>query len=241
MDRAAVDWARDLLVERGATDGDPEAVLFLLREHVASGDERVRHIVEQGLTTALFAVEGDADVCVQLRRIRMLAEAGVVSDDERLADAARQALPAAVDALEQYVRRTYEPGEGLVELPCDRQLRWAGALLDAFDLSGRLPYAMLADELLHYARRRWWRDAEGRFDSTFDANCRALGALCRLAALHGDAEYRAATTVPPNSACASDARLLAAQLAAIAREHPAYAATFGCAMLDWFALESNLQ
>jgi hypothetical protein len=100
---------------------------------------------------------------------------------------------------------------------------------------------MLADELLHHARRHWWREAAGLYDVDFAGNCEALHVLCRLAGLHADAEYRAAAVVAPMSSCASDARRLVDGLVHLSRQHPAEAAAFGSALLDWFALEPNLQ
>jgi hypothetical protein len=173
--------------------------------------------------------------------LHVLADAAAVSDDERLRDGIIRALPTAVDALEALVRRSYEPGEGLSDMACGAQLRCGSALLAAFDLSGRLPYAMLAEELLQHARRRWWDDVKGAYEADFAANCAALRVLCRLAGLHADPEYRAAAVLAPGSSYASDARRVAEALTTRSGEHPHDAGDFGGALLEWFALEPDLQ
>lgn len=239
--RAAVEWARAIVLARGPSEVTPDALRFLLRDYVVSADPAARDLVEQGLTTALAAAHADPDARRQLCWLRVLTDAALLSDDERVSAAVAKALPSAVDALEAFVRRTYEPGEGLIGVAADAQLRWSAALLDAFDLSGRLPYAMMADELLHYARARWWRQAEEMYDVDFAANCHALRALCRLASLHADPDYRASAVLPPRSSCSADARALSERLVARAHEHPECAAEFGGALLDWFALEPKLQ
>jgi hypothetical protein len=241
VDRAAIDWARRVVLAREPAPPDGETVGFLLRDYVASGDETVRALVEHGLTTALSAAVAERDPAGRLQWLRVLLEGSVLSDDPRLHDTVAEALPSSLDALEQVMRRRYEPGEGLVDADCPEQLHWAVALLDAFDLCARLPYAMLADELVQHARRQWWLDDDGRFDADFSVNCHALSLLSRLGALHADPDYRAAVAVPPRTAHVADARRAADRLAAEASGHPRHAAVFGAAMLDWFALELKLQ
>ena len=91
----------------------------------------------------------------------LFAEAAVVSDDARLPAAVNEWLARVIDDLEQVIRSAYEPGEGLMGASLLDQLRTALALLTAFELTGRLPYSMLADELLQFARRTGW-DADRR-------------------------------------------------------------------------------
>ena len=241
MDRAALAWARRLVLARDPSAFDPDALLFLLVDYVGSGQDDVRAAVEQGLTHALAAAPREQDACRRVQWLRVLTEAGTFTDDERLRDTIARELPLAIDALERFVRRGYEPGEGLIDAPCEEQLRCGSALLAGFDLSGRLPYAMLAEELLQHARRHWWNAHDGTYDGGFDANCHALGVLCRLTRLHADAGYAAAAVVAPTRPYASEARRVAAALVARAQAHPGSAAAFGCALLEWFALEPKLQ
>jgi uncharacterized protein YyaL (SSP411 family) len=86
------------------------------------------------------------------------------------------------------------------------------ALLTAYDVSGRLPYSMLAEELVQFARRTLWDDAAACFtDTQLDAvescflNCDAARVLCGLAALHADDGYRAAAVIKPEAAYLDDA------------------------------------
>jgi hypothetical protein len=239
--RAAVEWVRGVLLARGPSELGADALTFVLRDYIASGSEDARALVEQGLAAALANAAAETDAGRRLRWLRVLTEASIVSDDPRLRDAVTQLLPPAIDALEAFVRRSYEPGEGLLDQGCGVHVYGAAALLDAFDLCGRLPYPMLADELLQHARRQWWRSTPGRFDADFVVNCEGLRALCRMAALHDDHDYRAAAVVAPLSSCAADARRLAEYVSGESGQHPADAAAFGCAMLDWFALEPKLQ
>jgi hypothetical protein len=241
VDRAAIDWARTIVLAGNPAAFSSDAVLLLLREFIVLGDAVVRDAVEQGLTHALDAVRDETDPCRRVEWLRVLAEAAAISDDERLSGVVNSALPDALDALEALVRRSYEPGEGLSDGSCRDHLRCGSALLSGFDLSRRIPYAMLADELLQHARRRWWTAATAAFDGGFADNCGALSAVCRLAALHADVDYRAAAVVAPGAAYVDDARRMAASLTAQSHAFPAAAAAFGRALLEWFALESDLQ
>lgn len=229
------------MLGRDPEDLPPEAVRFLLREYVSGGSAVVRNAVERALTRGLVAARAEPDPCARMHWLHVLADAAAISDDERLRDGVSRALPEAVDALEMLVRRSYEPGDGLCSLGCGAQLRCGSALLAAFDLSGRLPYAMLAEELLQHARRCWWSDETGAYDADFAANCAALRVLCRLAGLHADPDYRAAAVIAPGSSYAEDARRVAAALFERSGEHPHDAGDFGGALLEWFALEPDLQ
>ncbi len=241
MNRAALDWSRTTLLALDPADLTPDALLFLLRDYVSDGAESVRAAAEHGLTHALRLAAEERDACRRIEWLRALAEAAALSPDERLQESLRRWLPDAVDALESYVRHSYEPGDGLVGRSCQEHLRCSSALLAAFDLAGRLPYAMLAEELLRFARARWWRRDVATFDADFAANCDALHVCCTLAALHLDPHYRSAAVLAPGSAYGDDARGLAEALMSLAGEHPHGAGALGRGLLEWFALESNLQ
>ena len=123
-------------------------------------------------------------------------------------------LARAIAALERAVGTAYRPGRRPrararrpgadertpVAITCGRPR----ALLAAHAVTVRLPYAMLADELMQGARRRLWDEAGGGFFDRpaddpdtigllaqrvkpFVLNCDAARVLCALAALHHDA------------------------------------------------------
>ena len=142
----------------------------------------------------------------------------------------------AVDELERIVGNAYRPGEGLLDrgsAPAGTadHVRAAMALLTAFEYTGRLPYSMLAEELMQIARRRLADDAE------FVPCCEAARALCRLAALHDAAEYRAAAIVAPDADYRGDAaRLLEFQAPRVAAAPIADAALYGIALRELLSL-----
>jgi hypothetical protein len=128
----------------------------------------------------------------------------------------------AIDALEQMIGRVYRPGAGVGGgAP---QVHAASALLAGFGLSARLPYSMLAEELIQAARRGEVTD--------FAAACEAARVLCRLAVLHANPEYRAAAVIAPDARYRDDAAGLLAQHAAEAERRGAAAGIYGLALLE---------
>jgi hypothetical protein len=125
-------------------------------------------------------------------------------------------LAEAVDELERLVSLVYRPGEGVAVSIDERgtgcgdladHVSSSSTLLTAFDATGRLPYSMLAEELIQIARRRWWNEAAGCFAAApFASNCAAARVLCRLAALHRDDDYREAAVIASASEYGDDAR-----------------------------------
>jgi hypothetical protein len=141
----------------------------------------------------------------------------------------------AIDQLERVIGGSYRPGDGLVRerdgirLRCsfDDHVRGASALLTAFELTGRLPYSMLAEELMVIARRERPPDAD------LVIQCEAARVLCRLAALHDDPGYRGAAVIATGADYRADAsRILAAQSARALAGSLAHAAAYGLALLD---------
>ncbi len=125
-------------------------------------------------------------------------------------------LAAAIDELGRIVGRAYEPGEGLSRAPgsdargtLEDHVHTAVALLAGYRVTGRLPYSMLAEELMRFARRCWWSDEAGCFletdapeaatDALVAVNCDAVRVLSRISALHADPEYRQAVVVADGS------------------------------------------
>lgn len=145
-------------------------------------------------------------------------------------------VSAAVDELERIVGGAYRPGDGLVERDSARagsadHVRAATALLTAFEYTGRLPYSMLAEELMQLARR------ELAIEADFVTSCEAARALCRLAALHDAAEYRAAAVIASGADYRSDAaRLLQIQAPQVDTVALADAALYGVALRELLSL-----
>ena len=240
MDNRSLDWTTDTLLAADARgEVTPAAVLFLLRLYAASGRDDVREAVARGLALGLDAVAVGSDPWERCQWLGLFAEAASVSDDARLPDAIRTVTPLAIDDLEQAVRAGYEPGEGVLGAGLVDQLRAALALLTAFDLTGRLPYPMLAEELVQVARRRAWDDARGMFQADFGANAVAARVLCRLTALHRDPEYTAGAIVVRQATYREDAERTLESLAPIHRGYPGSAADYGIALLDCFALTAH--
>jgi len=104
-------------------------------------------------------------------------------------------------------------------------------LLTAFEYTGRLPYSMLAEELMQIARR------ELAVEADFVTCCEAARALCRLAALHDAAEYRAAAIIASDAEYRSDAaRLLEIQAPHVDAVALAHAALYGVALRELLSL-----
>lgn len=130
----------------------------------------------------------------------------------------------AIDELERLIAVAYEPGEGIVG-SADDEVHVASALLTAFALTDRLPYAMLAEELLQHARR-------SVCDATtvpFAFVCAAAASLSRMAALHQVADYRNAAVIAPNADYRADAVRMLEQVAPEAHSHGIGAAPYALA------------
>jgi hypothetical protein len=151
-----------------------------------------------------------------------------------------------VDELERMVSVAYQPGSGIGH-GASSQPRQAGeladhvaaadALLTAFEITGRLPYSMLAEELMQFTRRVWWDDERGAFRGSFGDNCDAARVLCRLAALHQDRDYVAAAVIAEGTDYAGDAARALRSLAADYRTHGVDAARYAIALGDLAAYD----
>ena len=163
----------------------------------------------------------------------------------------RELVPKAIDELERTIGRTYQPGAGVAhkvsEPGCERgrlgdQVRAASALLTAYMGTGRLPYAMLAEELVQYARRTLWDEQGGFFDGParaskpFVLNCEAARVLCRLATLHDAKEYCELAVIAPGSNYRDDATRTLETLGSSHREHGVNAAMYGIALGEWIEI-----
>jgi hypothetical protein len=158
---------------------------------------------------------------------------------------ARQLAAEAVDALERVVAGAYRPGQGVShETASTTYVRGgladhvcsASALLTAFSLTARLPYAMLTDELMQSVLRTPPDEPDGG-DAPVMLNCELARVYCRLAALHRDDEYRRTAVLPVDEDYAEDARRTLTALAPSVREWGVEAAPFGLALAEWLNLQ----
>ena len=159
----------------------------------------------------------------------------------------RELVPRAIDELERVVAAAYRPGAGVAHRidtaahergGLSDHVRLAAALLTAYAMTGRLPYSMLAEELMqaaitHLRPGRSGAEAhvEGQVD--FVLGCEAARVLCRLAALHGDDEYRRAAVIRGDADYRADAGEVLARLSGRVAESGADIALYGLALDEW--------
>jgi hypothetical protein len=157
---------------------------------------------------------------------------------------ARDLAAEAVDALEWVVAGAYRPGQGISHETAQMtyvrggladHVCSASALLTAYSLTARLPYAMLADELMQSVLRTPPDEPDGR-DVPARLHCELARVFCRLATLHRDDEYRQKAVLPVDEDYAAAAWLVLTTLAPSARERGAEAAPFGLALAEWLEL-----
>ena len=159
----SLDWIADTLIASLASGAaSPSAVLFVLRSYTASGRADLRDAIEAGLTTGLDQIAAEP--------IPVVAASGWVCSPKRprspttngwwRVSACTSRRPSTVSS-GSCDRRTNRARGWSVRMLSD-QIRSALAFLTAFELTGRLPYSMLAEELLQIARRDAWdRDGAG--------------------------------------------------------------------------------
>ena len=144
----------------------------------------------------------------------------------------RDLVAGAVDELERVVSLVYRPGESLprsLRSPdepdggVEEHVAAAAALLTAHDLTARLPYSMLAEELIQPVRRSTGEPGVA-------ARCALARVLGRLARLHDDEEYVRAAIVAPSSDYRAEARIVLDGVAPLAARHSEDAALLGVAM-----------
>ena len=158
---------------------------------------------------------------------------------------ARALAAEAVDALERVVAGAYRPGQGVshetgratfVRGSLSDHVSSASALLTAYSLTARLPYAMLADELMQSVLRAPPEEPDGH-DARLTLNCELARVFCRLATLHRDDEYRRTAVLPVDEDYAADAGRTLAALVPSVRERGGEAAPFGLALAEWLHLQ----
>jgi hypothetical protein len=211
---------------RDVTVIDRAAWLTLFAETLAiSEDDRLRAAVDELVAQLRTAWPGT-----------IRADEGAVSIDACLRAAsivdAHELIPAAVDELERIIGGAYRPGQG-VGPGLHLQVRAAAALLTAHEIAGRLPYAMLAEELMQGARRGLATEPD------FELNCDAARVLCRLALLHDDVDYCAAAVIAPYADYYTDAeRILDAQ-SPLALARGFSGAPYGIALREWLTVRQT--
>jgi hypothetical protein len=158
---------------------------------------------------------------------------------------ARELAAEAVDALERVVAGAYRPGQGVSHETAQSTYGRGGladhvcsasALLTAYSLTARLPYAMLADELMQSVLRTPPEEPDGR-DAPVTLKCELARVYCRLAALHRNDEYRRTAVLPVDEDYAADAKRTLTTLAPGIREQGVEAAPFGLALAEWLNLQ----
>jgi hypothetical protein len=224
-----------LSVEAGTLEAQVEWLEVYIAAAALSNDGRVRDVVDALRNRQRRCWNGDARLGTILRSLDVCLRDSAPPSSE----SDPSIIVEAVDALERIVAQAYEPGSGLASAGFRDHVACGSALLAAFHATGRLPYAMLAEELLQFARHTW-RDEntclfrEDRGADSFTANCEAVGFLGALARLHGDDGYRKAAVLAPGAEYREDARRLLSALGARAAGQPlASAARFGCVLSDW--------
>jgi hypothetical protein len=231
-----------------AVEHDSSWLMVFAEAATLSDDERLPAAAAR-LTSALRCRWPQrSDVSTAMRSVDACLHAASIIPEET---AATDVIRAAIDELERIIGVAYEPGGGLSHLLYGSDeggalrdyIDTAAALLTAYTVTGRLPYSMLAEELMQVARRTWWDDRQRVFVATresepsealnlelFLVNCAAARVFCRLAALHADDEYRRMAVIAVNSDYARDAESTLESLASSYREHGVDAAVYGLAV-----------
>jgi hypothetical protein len=227
-------------VERDSSRRSEWLALFV-EASALSDDDRLRHEAGElvGALRALWPSRGD--IAPAMRSVDACLTAA--SDDN-----ADTLVPAAIAELERVVGLAYAPGEGLthaIHEPSGRagdlgdHVAAISALLTAHAVTGRLPYSMLGEELMQFSRRTWWDEVRGGFQANpvpFVTSCESVRILCRLAALHQDADYRKAAVVARQSDYADDAKRTLESLGLSYRDQGLDVAQYGIALGEYLSL-----
>jgi hypothetical protein len=230
--RLALEQGLTAVVEKGwSAEGpsSPEWIRLFSEAAAITDDERIADAIVAGVSRLRRGWPSRGALAGAMRTIdACLATAHVAAIDSR------EAIAAAIDELERIVCHVYNPGERIAHLlsspddadgDLDDHMASAACLLTAYVVTGRLPYAMLAEELIESARPlvAW---------GPFAARCESARVMCRLAALHADQSYREAAVVVPERDYLGDARRLMAALAAPAVEAPDAVGIYALAIDD---------
>lgn len=212
-------------------DAAPEWLAVFVEAAAISEDERLIAAASSLVASVRRGWPGRGSLTRSFRSIEGCLAAAHLGDEDAVATSA-------IDELERVIGRSYEPGEGLSGGGLLEHLSAASALLTAFAVAGRLPYAMLAEELIQFSRRNWWNDQLGGFNDGFAPNCEMARVLCRMAALHRDEGYRDLAVLAPRADYSADARRTLERFAPASSERGADAALFALALDDYLKLQN---
>jgi hypothetical protein len=240
----------------------PSALLFLVRRYLAASEPDVSGVLGYALAAALDRTFDESPTLERAEWLRALVEAIAVSEDSRLAEAARgliaglaaewpaaivadaaasveaclvashlvdaqMLIPRAIDELERVVGGVYRPGHSVGD--ASDHVCLASALLTAFEATGRLPYSMLAEELMQGTK----------VPDDFIVGCDAVRVWSRLAALHDDQAYRSSAVIKADAAYRADALRMLEQLSAALDDPRVDAARYGLALGETFDSRSS--
>ena len=231
--------AKSLDVWPGVPREEYPGWLMLFGEAAAVSEDERLHEAARILATPLQASFGHE------RRIAIAAAGVDACLRVDVAVLTADSVQRAIDELERLVGSAYEPGEGLGAGSRDGRPRLAdhvaaaSALLTAFERTDRLPYSMLAEELMQFVARTLGDPPAPGFvegdsgEKPFTLNCEAASVLCRLAALHASDEYQRAAVVAAGADYGRDAGRILQWLAPAAPDLGLAGAVYGLAAADW--------
>jgi hypothetical protein len=229
-----------------ASPGVADWLTLFVEAAALSDDGRMRDAGGRVISTLRQQWGGRGEVEPAARSVGACLAAADLVDPPEL-------VPVAIDELERVVGIAYRPGAGLAALLSNPEaerghlgthVRVSAALLTGYQITGRLPYAMLAEELMQFTRRESSDEQGGGFGDRarragraarmpFVLNCEAARVLIRLAALHDTAAYREAAVLAPDADYARDAGRVLRACEPAFREHGVDAAVFGLALTEW--------
>ena len=231
-------FARELDYQaRGGFEEDPTGWLAVFGEAAAASDDsRLAHAAARLVPLVCGRWSAPA-IDDRMQSIESCLLALAVPE-------ARAVTAQAVDSIERSVAIAYRPGAGVLhEVPTEPGTPFerggladhvctASTLVTAYALSGRLPYAMLADELMQSVLRQPVQGA------SFISRCDAARVQSRLAALHREPEYRRTAVLPTATDYAKEAENALRELAYSVPSRSVDAARFGLALAEWLGLRA---
>lgn len=192
------------LAADSASDASPRWLILFAEAAEASEDARLKEAAASLAAKVRRNWGGAQPLGVTAASVDAFLRAFPVLDPQPSGNAP---LQEAIDELERLVSVAYEPGASVSDTLAD-QLSVAAALLTAFSLTDRLPYSMLAEELVQHARPGLLAEPP-----SFALACDAAVVFSRMAALHHHEEYRAAAVIAPDAHYADDAAVMLERLA----------------------------